>query len=243
MIGMELRKWNTKLELLLLTVASRQNEAIPVEPVRILGVILHHLVIQNVSHGSTPHGQTRMPGIRLLHSIDSQEPDRVDRLLQHRDVRLLQRLHRRRSSRTPILNLQVPQTRDIANALAADPRRPQPNELAQPQTLARGITSKTGLVSPSSSCNGADPRHRRHIAPQRSHCQKPWDPKIQKNMSPETQELHVAEEALQRGLSGGGGWVCELLSYYSRAGAEVGRAGPDRMTKGVKWLWMGRTDE
>lgn len=61
--------------------ASRQNEAISVEPVRILRVILHDFVVQDVTHGSTSHRQARVTRVRLLDGIDREEPDRVDRLL------------------------------------------------------------------------------------------------------------------------------------------------------------------
>ena len=81
-------------------VASRQHEAVTVEPVRILGVIPHDLVIQNMPHRSTPHRQTRMTGVGLLDSINRQEPDRVHRLLHQRGLSsLVESLDRRSPDR------------------------------------------------------------------------------------------------------------------------------------------------
>lgn len=58
-----------------------KHEAIAVEPIGVLGVILHGLVKQDVAHGSTPHGESRVARFGLLDGIDGQEADRVDRLL------------------------------------------------------------------------------------------------------------------------------------------------------------------
>lgn len=63
-----------------------QNKAIPVEPVRIFGVVLHDLVVEHMTHWGASHGETRVAGIRLLDGVDGEEADRVDRLLHQRDV-------------------------------------------------------------------------------------------------------------------------------------------------------------
>jgi hypothetical protein len=39
--------------------AGREDEAVAVEPIWVLGVVPHDLVVQDVTHWSTPHGQTR----------------------------------------------------------------------------------------------------------------------------------------------------------------------------------------
>jgi len=64
-----------------------QNKAIPVEPLRIFGVVLHGLVVEYMTHWGASHGETRVAGIRLLDGVDGEEADRVDRLLHKRDVR------------------------------------------------------------------------------------------------------------------------------------------------------------
>uniref|UniRef100_A0A7C9CSZ6 Uncharacterized protein n=1 Tax=Opuntia streptacantha TaxID=393608 RepID=A0A7C9CSZ6_OPUST len=74
--------------------ASRQYEAIPVEPVRVLGIIPHYLIVQYMPHRRTTHRQTRMTRIRLLDGINRQKPDRVNRLLHQLRIGLLQRLRR-----------------------------------------------------------------------------------------------------------------------------------------------------
>ena len=61
--------------------SGRQNEAIPIEPVRILGVVFHDLIVENMTHRRTAHGQTRVTGISFLNRINGQESDRVDGLL------------------------------------------------------------------------------------------------------------------------------------------------------------------
>lgn len=70
-----------------------ENKAIPVEPIRVLGVIPHDLIVQYMTHRSTAHGKTRVTRIRLLHSINRQEPDGVDGLIHQRGIRLLKGLH------------------------------------------------------------------------------------------------------------------------------------------------------
>lgn len=59
-------------------VSSRQNKPVPVEPVRVLGVIPNDLVVQYMTHRGTAHGQARVTRIGLLDGVDGQEPDGVD---------------------------------------------------------------------------------------------------------------------------------------------------------------------
>jgi hypothetical protein len=62
--------------------AGGEDEAVAVEPVWVLGVVPHELVVQDVTHRSTPHGQTRLvTRVGLLHDVHPQEPDRVHELL------------------------------------------------------------------------------------------------------------------------------------------------------------------
>lgn len=78
--------------------AGGENEAITVEPVGILGIVAHDLVVEDVAQGGTSHGKARMAGVGLLDGVDGQEPDRVDGLV-HQGLRgglPLQCLHRRR---------------------------------------------------------------------------------------------------------------------------------------------------
>lgn len=79
--------------------AGRQDEPIPIEPVRVLGIILHNLIVQNMAHRSATHRQARMAGICLLHSIDREETDRIDGLLDQRRLSgLIDRLSNRSSN-------------------------------------------------------------------------------------------------------------------------------------------------
>lgn len=80
------------------TVASGENEAVTVEIVGVLGVVPHDLIVQDVTHGSTSHGEPRVTRISLLDGVNRQESDRVDRLLNEGSVSLLQSLD---SSRSP----------------------------------------------------------------------------------------------------------------------------------------------
>lgn len=68
------------------TVTRGEDEAVTVEPVRVLRVVPHDLVVQHVTHRGAAHGQTRVTRIRLLDGVDREEPDRVDRLLDQRGV-------------------------------------------------------------------------------------------------------------------------------------------------------------
>lgn len=80
------------------SVSGGEYESVTVEPVRVLRVVPHDLVVQHVSHRSASHRQTRMAGVRLLHGVDGQKPDRVHRLLHQRLLSgRIERLHRRGS--------------------------------------------------------------------------------------------------------------------------------------------------
>eukprot|EP00850_Spirogloea_muscicola_P011473 SM000071S21097 [mRNA] locus=s71:348042:352773:- [translate_table: standard] len=59
-------------------VAGRENKAIPVEVVGVLGVESHVLIEQDVGHGRAAHGQARVAGLGLLHGVDGEEADGVD---------------------------------------------------------------------------------------------------------------------------------------------------------------------
>ena len=65
---------------------SGQYEAVTVEPVGVLGVVLHDLVVENMSHRGTAHGKTRVTRIGLLYGIDGQESDCVYGLLNQRSL-------------------------------------------------------------------------------------------------------------------------------------------------------------
>lgn len=82
------------------SMACGKNEPITIEPVRVLGVVLHKLVVQDVAHWSAPHGEPRVAGVGLLDGVNGEEPDRVDRLLD-KGVRggRLEGLHSRRPGR------------------------------------------------------------------------------------------------------------------------------------------------
>lgn len=56
-----------------------------------------------MSHRRASHWQPWVPGIRLLHGIDRQETDRVDRFLHKGRRSLLQRLHGGSADRGPRL--------------------------------------------------------------------------------------------------------------------------------------------
>ena len=59
-------------------VASREHEAVAVEPLGVPGVVLEHLVPQGERHRCTAHGQPRVTGIRFIDRVDRQEADAVD---------------------------------------------------------------------------------------------------------------------------------------------------------------------
>lgn len=71
-----------------------EHEAIAIKPIGVLRVVPHHLIVQNVSHRSAAHGQTRVAGVRLLHGVNCQEPDCVDGLIHELGIgSLLEGLH------------------------------------------------------------------------------------------------------------------------------------------------------
>ena len=60
---------------------SREHKAVPVQPIRILGIILHGLVPEDIAHRSTAHGHSRMAGLGLVDGIDGNETNSVDALV------------------------------------------------------------------------------------------------------------------------------------------------------------------
>lgn len=74
--------------------AGGQDEAVAVEPVRVLWVVAHDLVVEDVAHWGAAHGETGVAGVGLFDGVDREEADRVDRLLDERGLRrLVQSLH------------------------------------------------------------------------------------------------------------------------------------------------------
>ena len=59
-------------------VAGGQHEAVAVEPLGVLGVVLEELVPQGVAHRGTTHGQAGVPALGLVDRINRQEADAVD---------------------------------------------------------------------------------------------------------------------------------------------------------------------
>ena len=66
--------------------SSRENETVTVEPSGILGIVPHDLIVENVTHWSTPHGETRVTRVGLLNSINGQKPNGVDGFLHQRNL-------------------------------------------------------------------------------------------------------------------------------------------------------------
>ena len=62
-------------------VAGGEDEAVAVEPGRVLRVEAEELIEQDVAQRRAPHGEARVARLRLLHGVHCQEPDRVHRLL------------------------------------------------------------------------------------------------------------------------------------------------------------------
>ena len=58
-------------------VAVRQHEAIAIEPGRVVGVVLQHLPPEHFTNVRETHRRTGVAGVRLLHCIHRQRPDRV----------------------------------------------------------------------------------------------------------------------------------------------------------------------
>lgn len=57
---------------------SREDEAIAVDPIRVLGVEVHELVEEDVGNRCHAHWSTRMPRVGRERGIDGQRPDGVD---------------------------------------------------------------------------------------------------------------------------------------------------------------------
>jgi hypothetical protein len=69
--------------------AGEEDEAVVVEPVWVLGVVPHDLVVQDMTHRNAPHGQTRVTRVGLLHRVHPQEPNRVHGLLHQGGICVL----------------------------------------------------------------------------------------------------------------------------------------------------------
>ena len=67
-------------------VTGGEDESVAIRPVRVFGVVLHHLCPQHITGRSQTHGCSRVAGIGLLHRIHGQGADRVDAKII--DVRL-----------------------------------------------------------------------------------------------------------------------------------------------------------
>ncbi len=63
------------------TVASRQDESVPIEPLRIGWIMLEKPGPQHIGHGRRAQRQTGMAAIGLLDGVHRQEANRVDRQL------------------------------------------------------------------------------------------------------------------------------------------------------------------
>jgi hypothetical protein len=57
--------------------ARGEHEPVAVGPVRVLGVVAQHPLPEGVRRRRHPHGRAGVPGLRLLHGIDRERPDRV----------------------------------------------------------------------------------------------------------------------------------------------------------------------
>ena len=62
-------------------VAGGEDEAVAVGPVRIRGVVVHHLRVEQVGDRRERHRRAGMAGVRLLHGVHRQSADGVDRAL------------------------------------------------------------------------------------------------------------------------------------------------------------------
>jgi len=54
-----------------------QDEAITIDPSRILAAVVHYMTPQNVSHGSAAHGSSRVPRVSSLRLISRYGTDSV----------------------------------------------------------------------------------------------------------------------------------------------------------------------
>ena len=58
--------------------AGRQHEAVAVEPLGVLGVVLEELVPEGVTHGCAAHRQAGVAAVGLVDGVNSQHPNAVD---------------------------------------------------------------------------------------------------------------------------------------------------------------------
>src|SRR5271168_2757733 len=56
----------------------RQNESVPIDPLRVRRIMLHQLVVQQVSDRSIAERSPRVTGVRLLNRIDRKKTQCVD---------------------------------------------------------------------------------------------------------------------------------------------------------------------
>ncbi len=66
--------------------ASREDEAIPVDPQRVGRVVSHHPRVQGVGDGGEPHRRPGMPRVRFLHGVHRERADRVHAQLVEREA-------------------------------------------------------------------------------------------------------------------------------------------------------------
>jgi hypothetical protein len=60
-------------------VAGREHEPVPIRPRRVGRVVPHELRVEEVRDRREGHCRSRMAGVRLLHRVHREHPDRVDR--------------------------------------------------------------------------------------------------------------------------------------------------------------------
>ena len=58
-----------------------EDEPVAVGPLRVRGIVVHHLGVEEVRERRERHRGARMPGVRLLDGVHRQRPDGVDRTL------------------------------------------------------------------------------------------------------------------------------------------------------------------
>ena len=59
-------------------VTAREDEAISAEPVRILGIVVHDVLVQEVGSRGEAHSRARVPIADLLYGIRGEDPRVVD---------------------------------------------------------------------------------------------------------------------------------------------------------------------
>lgn len=55
-----------------------EHEAVAVEPLGVLGVVLEELVPERITHGCAAHRQAGVAAVGLVDGVDSQHPNAVD---------------------------------------------------------------------------------------------------------------------------------------------------------------------